>query len=112
MGDYAALVDAPIMIGCRSTYSLWAALMNRNGRAYLPVCVLYLENSAVEIEGVHWVHPDGAKLFVRSVDVAGMGINGLVTALSAERRRLMLQGPSEHKQLQGPSPPMDPWGGW
>ena len=40
-----ALIDAPTMIGSRSSYALAAALMKPSGKTYLPVAELYFKGA-------------------------------------------------------------------
>jgi hypothetical protein len=81
MGDFAALVDAPVFIGVRSTFSLWAGLMNRNGRIYLPQCELYLENEAPPVAGVHWIQDDEWSDFVDSTTADRITTEALMARL-------------------------------
>ena len=78
MVDFAALVDAPIMIGVRSTFSLWAGLMNTHGRVYFPQCPYFFEGEDDPIEGVTWIQDDEWTAFVSSTEVPGLTTEALM----------------------------------
>ena len=81
MNDYAALVDAPMLVGTRSTFSLFAAFMNRHGNAHMPLTELYLQGKPVPVAGIYWVEPSPGTAFVSSVQADAMPIEELLRRL-------------------------------
>jgi hypothetical protein len=83
------LQAAPLLIAAVSTFSLWPALANTQGRVHLPVCPLFLQQCAPPIDGVTW--HEVAMVTGSQISQSRMG---LASRTSAERVIRIMQLPA------------------